>query len=74
MCGSGTTCVAAYELKRNYIGIDISEEYCELARKRLEKHKTAHGFFKNANPDLQDRHLTFISNKTIQNQLPTISK
>ena len=38
MCGSGTTCVAAYELKRKYIGIDISPEYCELARQRIEQH------------------------------------
>ncbi len=36
MCGSGTTCKAAAQLKRNYIGMDISEEYCELARNRLE--------------------------------------
>lgn len=40
MCGSGTTCVAAYELNRKYIGIDIGLEYCELAQKRLEKHKS----------------------------------
>ena len=33
--GSGTTAVAAMQLKRNYIGIDINEEYCEAARKRL---------------------------------------
>ena len=33
--GSGTTAVAAKQLKRNYVGIDISEEYCELARKRV---------------------------------------
>ena len=35
MCGSGTTCKAAQQLKRNYIGIDISQEYCEIALNRL---------------------------------------
>ena len=36
LCGSGTTCVAAKMLGRNYIGIDISEEYCQIARDRLK--------------------------------------
>lgn len=35
MCGSGTTCKMAMINNRRYIGIDISEEYCEIARKRL---------------------------------------
>lgn len=35
MCGSGTTCKMAHNFKRNYIGIDISEEYCKIARDRL---------------------------------------
>ena len=35
-CGSGTTCVAAKMLGRDYIGIDISEEYCQIARDRLK--------------------------------------
>ena len=34
--GSGTTCVAAKSLERNYIGIDIAEEYCEIARRRVD--------------------------------------
>lgn len=36
MCGSGTTCKVAKELGRNYIGIDISKEYCDMARKRVK--------------------------------------
>ena len=34
--GSGTTALAAKKLGRNYIGIDISPEYCQMARKRLK--------------------------------------
>lgn len=33
--GSGTTTVAAKQLKRNYVGIDINEEYCQQARIRV---------------------------------------
>lgn len=29
--GSGTTCVAAYELERNYVGIELKEDYYEIA-------------------------------------------
>lgn len=35
MCGSGTTCKVAKQLGRNYIGIDVSEKYCQIARERL---------------------------------------
>jgi len=35
MCGSGTTLKMAVQTGRNYIGIDISEKYCEIARKRV---------------------------------------
>ena len=33
--GSGTTAVVAQSLGRNYVGIDINAEYCELAASRL---------------------------------------
>jgi len=39
MNGSGTTCISALQLNRNYIGIDISEEYCEIATNRIENYK-----------------------------------
>jgi len=35
--GSGTTAVAAKQLKRNFIGIEISEKYCKIANERLRQ-------------------------------------
>lgn len=35
MCGSGTVPKMAIEQGRQYIGIDISEEYCKLSRQRI---------------------------------------
>lgn len=35
--GSGTTAVAAIQLGRNYIGIDVNEEFVELARRRVSE-------------------------------------
>ena len=37
-CGSGTTCLAAFNTKRDYIGIDKSQEYVDLANERLGKY------------------------------------
>ncbi len=34
--GSGTTGVAALELKRKFIGIEINEEYFKIASSRIE--------------------------------------
>jgi len=34
--GSGTTAVACKQLNRNYIGFEISEEYCHIAAERLK--------------------------------------
>lgn len=39
MCGSGTSIFAASDLGRRFIGIDISDEYCQLANERLAKHQ-----------------------------------
>jgi site-specific DNA-methyltransferase (adenine-specific) len=33
--GSGTTCVAAAQSGRRYVGYDVSEAYCELAERRI---------------------------------------
>jgi adenine-specific DNA-methyltransferase len=35
--GSGTTCKAAYQLQRNYLGIEIDPKYAELSLKRLSE-------------------------------------
>jgi len=35
MCGSGTTCKMAKLNNRNYIGIDISQDYCNIAEQRI---------------------------------------
>jgi len=35
--GSGTTAVVAKKLGRNYIGIDISKEYCKIAQQRVNQ-------------------------------------
>ena len=44
--GSGTTCVAAKELGRKYIGFEINEKYFNIAKDRLN------GFDQNGNMDL----------------------
>lgn len=37
--GSGTTCIAAKNFNKNYIGIDINPEYVHIAQKRLKNTK-----------------------------------
>ena len=35
-CGSGTTCAVAKSLGCDYIGIELSEKYCQMARERCD--------------------------------------
>lgn len=37
--GSGTTAIAAQNLNKNFIGIEINEEYVNIAKRRLEENK-----------------------------------
>jgi len=37
--GSGTTCIAAKQLRRKWIGIELNPEYAEMARARVEAAK-----------------------------------
>lgn len=37
--GSGTTAISAINFKRDFIGIDISPDYCEMARKRIKAYQ-----------------------------------
>lgn len=36
-CGSGTTGVACVQTGRNFIGIEIDQRYCEIARRRISE-------------------------------------
>jgi len=41
--GSGTTGIACKNLNRNFIGMELDEEYFEIARERIEKHIAKEG-------------------------------
>jgi DNA modification methylase len=41
MMGSGTTCVMAARAQRRYLGIDVSDEYCQIAHTRLTQEVAA---------------------------------
>lgn len=38
--GSGTTAISAINCNRNYVGIDISPEYCKMAKQRIKQHQS----------------------------------
>ena len=41
MIGSGTTAIAAELAGRDWIGMEISEAYCEIANDRIERHRSS---------------------------------
>ena len=43
--GSGTTAIACERMGIDYIGIEISPEYCDIARKRVQEAKDSMGLF-----------------------------
>jgi site-specific DNA-methyltransferase (adenine-specific) len=36
-CGSGATCIAAKDAGRHFLGIELSSEYCRIARERIAR-------------------------------------
>ena len=38
--GSGTTAVACIKNNRNYIGFELSKEYCDIANERIKRSDT----------------------------------
>ena len=58
MCGSGTTCKVAKQMGRDFVGIDISEHYCELAKHRLSIHSEV-PFNKTRNDEYAQGHFLF---------------
>lgn len=46
MNGSGTTSLSALQLGRDYIGIDMSKKYCELAKDRIKEFEQQPRLFK----------------------------
>ena len=46
MIGSGTTAIACERLNRRWIGIEISEKYCEISAERIENERKQLKLFK----------------------------
>lgn len=53
MSGSGTTARVACEMGRQYIGIDISHEYCDIARQRVRQIENAPTLFFVEEPEME---------------------
>ena len=44
-CGSGTTCIACINTERDFIGIEKTPEYVEIAKHRIKSAKEKYGLF-----------------------------
>lgn len=49
--GTGTTAISCERLNRQWIGIEISERYCEIAAKRIEKERAQLKLFPKFEPE-----------------------
>ena len=67
--GSGTTCVAAKQLGRKYIGIDISREYCNIAEQRLAQEE----LFCNTDAEDATKNSTATKENDSQNTAPELA-
>ena len=45
--GSGSTCLACVDLKRNFIGYELDKNYFKIAEERLKKKETQANLFDN---------------------------
>lgn len=67
-CGCATTCVAAEQLGRQWVGIDIAKKAAELVRVRLQEAADEHG---GVRPSLEEViHRTDIPQRTDLGELP----
>lgn len=65
--GSGTTAIAAKQCGRNFVGVDISNEYCKMANDRIKKYLK--------NPELGDPYsYEKVDRKTPKNKKPVVGK
>jgi hypothetical protein len=58
--GSGTTLVACLRMGRRGVGIEISEEYCEIAANRLRKERDRTVLFDRAEAEKRKMQTTFL--------------
>ena len=48
--GSGTTAIVAQSLNRDFIGIELSPDYCKMSEERLERNKVSNELFSQREP------------------------